>query len=421
MRNPFLPLLLLGLLTGCALHPRLAQPDGRSQLGLAPVPVATLPGWTTDHPSRLVSPLLLDCTRLGLLPQDQVLGGRGLAARLGGKAGDWAGVCAKARALPEGDDAAARGFFDRNFQAYAVSDRGRSQVLFTGYYEPEVRGSRDRGGIYQTPLLRRPDDLVQVDLGPFAPDLEGRHTAGRVRDGRLIPYPSRAQIEAGALDGQGLEIAWLADPIDLFFLQMQGAGRVRLPDGDVIRVAYAGQNGQPYVAIGKLLSEQRQIPADQISAQTIRAWLVAHPAQAKRLMDENPDYVFFREVPDLRPSEGPPGTLGVALTPGRSVAVDRDFVPLGTPVWIDTTDPLSSRPLQRLVLAEDLGGAIIGPLRTDIFFGWGDKAEQRAGRAHQKGREYLLLPRPTAQAAPATQAAPTSPAAAATAAAAKHP
>ena len=182
--------------------------------------------------------------------------------------------------------------------------------------------------------------------------------------------------------------------MDAFFLEIQGSGRVDLPGGKVIRVSYAGQNGRPYVPIGRVLADRGQIPLDQVSLQSIRAWLDAHPDQAAAMMDQNPSYVFFREIDDLRPDQGPPGALGVALTPGRSAAVDRTYIPLGAPLFVATTDPVTGAKLQRLLVAQDLGGAIRGPVRADIFFGWGKEAEDRAGRMRQPGTSYLLLPVP---------------------------
>jgi membrane-bound lytic murein transglycosylase A len=266
--------------------------------------------------------------------------------------------------------------------------------LFTGYFEPEVSGSRSPGGVFRTPMLGRPGDLVQVDLGDFVDDLKGRAIVGRLQDGKLVPYYDRAQIEAGALAKRRLELLWLADPIDAYFLQVQGSGRVDLPDGRVVRVSYAGQNGRRSVLIGKVLAERGDIPLEQISLQSIRAWLVAHPDKATEVLDQNPSYVFFREVNNLRPDEGPPGALGVPLTPGRSIAIDRGFLPMGAPVYVATTDPVSREPLQRLTVAQDVGGAIRGPVRADIFFGWGHDAEDRAGRMREHGTEYVLLPKP---------------------------
>jgi membrane-bound lytic murein transglycosylase A len=230
-------------------------------------------------------------------------------------------------------------------------------------------------------------------LGSFADDLKGRRIAGRVSNGNLVPYYDRSEIEHGALQGKRAELLYLADPVDAFFLQIQGSGRVTLPNGGLVRVTYAGQNGRPYVPIGRVLSASGDIPADQVSMQSIRAWLNAHPDHAADVMNQNPSYVFFRELPNSNQSEGPPGALGVPLTPGRSIAVDRGFIPLGAPVWIDTTDPLDGSALQRLMVAQDLGGAIRGAVRADLFFGWDKQAAERAGKMRQKGQEYVLLPK----------------------------
>jgi membrane-bound lytic murein transglycosylase A len=216
---------------------------------------------------------------------------------------------------------------------------------------------------------------------------------GRVQDGRLVPYYDRSQIEAGALARKRLELLWLSDPVDVYFLQVQGSGRVVLPNGKVVRVTYAGQNGRRSVLIGRVLADRGYLPLEQQSLQSIRAWLVAHPAEAEDVLRQNPSYVFFREVDDLRPDQGPPGALGVPLTPGRSVAVDRAFLPLGAPVFVATTDPVTELPFRRLTIAQDVGGAIRGPVRTDIFFGWGHDAEDRAGRMRRTGTEYILLPK----------------------------
>jgi membrane-bound lytic murein transglycosylase A len=208
-----------------------------------------------------------------------------------------------------------------------------------------------------------------------------------------VPYWDRAAIGRGALDGQRLAILWTADPVDAFVLQIQGSGRVLLPDGQVVRVSYAGQNGRPYVPIGRVLADRGAIPLGEVTMPSIRAWLEAHPAEAAGVMDQNPSYVFFRELPGAGPEDGPPGSLGAPLTPGRSIAVDRTFIPLGAPVWLDTTDPVTGAPLRRLMLAQDTGGAIKGPVRADIFWGWGAAAEDRAGRMKQPGTATVLLPR----------------------------
>lgn len=378
---------LMAVLAGCVVPP----PGATGGARLTEVSFGQLPGWAAAHPAQALPAFVHGCAVLASQPLDQSVGGSGEAAALGGKAGQWNQACSDARALPVGDDAAARAFFERDFQPFALG-----QGLITGYYEPQVQGSRRRGGAYQVPLLGLPDDLVRADLGQFDPDLKGKHITGRVVGQEFVPYYDRSEIDAGALIPQHLERLWLTDWTDAFFLQIQGSGRVVLPNGGVVRVTYAGQNGRPYVALGKLLADRGQIPRDQVSMQTIRAWLDAHPDQARALMDENPSYVFFKEVSGLGPDDGPPGALGASLTPGESLAVDPSIVPLGAPVWLDTTEPGGTAPLQRLMVAQDTGGAIRGQGRADIFFGWGTQAESDAGRMQQQGRSYVLLPKAVA-------------------------
>ncbi len=394
-----LPALAVLGLAGCVPPGVATAPGGKSELSLSLVGFAALPGWQADHAAEALAVFRAGCSQLAEAAVNGTLGGQGQTAALGGKPADWRAACSAAANAAPGDDAAARQVFSDYFQPYQVADAtapaaSRTQALFTGYFDPEVRGSRSPGGVYRTPLLGRPGDLVQVNLGAFAADLKGRSLAGRVEDGRLVPYYDRAQIEQGVLARRRLELMWLADPVDAFFLQVQGSGRVDLPDGRVVRVSYAGQNGRPYVAIGRILVDRSDMTMDQVSLASIRAWLEQHPDQAPALMDENPSYVFFREVNGLRPDQGPPGALGVPLVPGRSIAVDSAYIPLGAPVFIATTDPLSGAPIQRMMLAQDLGGAIKGPARADIFFGWGRAAEQRAGQMRAHGAEYVLLPRP---------------------------
>ncbi len=375
------------LLAACAVPP----PAGGEAVRLTPVGFDALPGWAADAHAAALTAFARSCARLAMLPPDQSLGGSGEIARRGGQAGQWSAACAASRAAPPGDEAAARRVFEANFQPYGVSAAGEAR--YTGYYEPEVAGARTPTAPYRTPLLRRPTDLVTAELGDFADDLKGHHIAGRVAAGHLVPYYDRAQIDSGLLDSQRLGLVWLESPIDAFFLQIQGAGRVRLPTGRIVRVAYDAQNGRPYVPIGKVLVERGALAADAVSMQSIRAWLAAHPGEARAVMETNPSYVFFREVTGIPETEGPPGAFGTPLTPGRSAAVDRAFIPLGAPLYIATTDPLGGAPWQRLVVAQDRGAAITGPLRADIFLGWGAEAEARAGRMNQRGTEFLLLPR----------------------------
>ena len=243
--------------------------------------------------------------------------------------------------------AAARGFFETWFQPYQIHDNGDPEGLFTGYYEPVLNGSRQPSPRYPVPLHAAPPDLSRIDLGRFNPDLAGYSIYGRIEGNQFLPYYSRAEIEHGALVGRQLELLWVDDPIAKFFLQIQGSGQIRLDDGEVVRVGYASQNGHPYRAIGRDLIEIGALTREEVSLQTIRAWLQAHPADAPAMMARNGSYIFFREHPELGAADGPLGTEGVPLTAGRSLAVDRRFLPLGAPIWLDTTRALAGRARRR--------------------------------------------------------------------------
>lgn len=293
----------------------------------------------------------------------------------------WRAACDAAMAGP----ADAKAFFEHWFSPYRVSAAGDTPLI-TGYYEPELAGSLQRHGPYQVPLYLRPPELVTVDLGLFRDSLAGERIAGRVVDGRLLPYPDRRAIEKGALNGRGLELVWVDNAADAFFLQIQGSGRVRLDDGSVLRIGYAATNGRPYTAIGRTLIAHGEIKPADMSMQTIRDWLARHPAQAAALMRQNASYVFFRQLD----GDGPIGAQGVVLTPGRSLAIDPRFHAYGTPVWLDVEDKFG--PVRRLLIAQDTGGAIRGPLRGDLFWGFGDAAADRAGGMVAEGDFYVLLP-----------------------------
>ncbi|GAB0118303.1 membrane protein [Acidisoma sp. 7E03] len=395
---------IMSLLAGCTLP----QTGSTGPASWQPVAFASLPGWSAAHPAAALSAFVASCQRIQYFPPDQALGGSGLAGELGGKAGLWQASCAAAKSVPPDDDGAARSYFETYFQPYLVTQAGGSTAKITGYYEPEVEGSTVPGGRYQTPLLSLPPDLVTVDLGAFDPDKPGKTAVGRLDGHKVVPYYDRFQIENGALDTNALAIAWLADPVDAFFLQIEGSGRIDLPDGHVMRVSYAGKNGRPYVPIGRVMVQQHLLPENGVTEQSIRAWLEAHPERAKAIMDANPSYVFFQVMPELPPDAGPPGALGVSLTPGHSIAVDRHFLPLGAPVWLTTTDPVSHAELDRLVVAQDLGSAITGPLRADLFFGTGAQASAGAGAMNAPGQLYVLLPRPSASPASASEPSPVS-------------
>lgn len=371
----------LALLVAVLLLPR---PAG---VVLEPVAFASLGDWERDDHEAALASFLKSCEKLGTLDPTAVYGA-GPATRSGK---DWLDACAAAKTVSAGDDAA-RQFFEARFTPYRVHEDGKTKGLLTGYYEPELRGSLTRKPPYLTPLYMRPPDLVTVSLGRFLPDLNGRTIAGAVKDGRLVPFASRADIAGGALDGHDLELLWVDDPVDAFFLEIQGSGRVALDDGQVVRVGYAGKNGRPYTSIGRVLIGRGEVAPEAMSMPALRGWLHGNPDAAEALLHENHSYVFFR----LLDGEGPLGSQGVALTPGRSLAVDRQVWPLGMPVWIDGRLPGEVAgpgvPLRRLVVAQDTGGAITGALRGDLFWGPGKRAEALAGHMKDKARFTVLLP-----------------------------
>lgn len=290
------------------------------------------------------------------------------------------------------DDAAARAFFERWLVPHRLTTtEGVDAGLVTGYYEPLLRGSRMRTERYRFPLYGTPDDLLIVDLASLYPELKSMRLRGRLVGNKVVPYFSRSEIERGQGAPAGKELVWVDDAVELFFLQIQGSGRIQLEDGEMLRVGYADQNGHPYSSIGKQLVSSGELSLDQASMQGIQAWGKRNPDKLPALLDSNASYVFFRELPAT--SGGPPGALGVPLTGGRSIAVDPRAVPLGVPVFLSTTYPNTTQPLKRLVLAQDTGGAIKGVVRADFFWGFGEEAAKSAGAMRQQGRMWVLLPR----------------------------
>ena len=308
----------------------------------------------------------------------------------------WTTVCASAATIDGHDTLAVRAFFERHFNAYQVlAADGEAKGLVTGYYEPLLHGSRQRDERYRVPLYGPPDDLLTVELGDLYPELKDKRVRARVDGKRVVPYWPRVDIDAGKAAVGGKELLFVDDPVEAFFLQIQGSGRVQLPDGSVVRVGYADQNGQPYRSIGRILVERGELTLDKASMQGIKQWGRDHPDALPALLAENPSYVFFREAtPNPAGTiDGPLGALGVPLAAGRTIAVDPRFIPLGAPVYVATTWPLSNRPLNRLMLAQDTGGAIRGAVRADWFWGFGEDAAQQAGRMKQEGMLWLLWPK----------------------------
>lgn len=310
------------------------------------------------------------------------------------KKADWKEPCTIARDVAATDAKSIRIFFEAFFTPYQVfNPDGSDTGLITGYYEPLLHGSRKRGGRFQTALFRAPDDLLTLDLASVYPEVKGLRLRGRLINNKVVPYLSRAEIDqGGALAGK--ELMWVDDPIDAFFLQVQGSGRVQFADSkETVRVAYADQNGYPYKSIGRYLVDKGELTLEQASAQGIKAWLAAHPTRQQELLNANPSYVFFKEEKLIDPKKGPKGALGVPLTAQRSVAIDPQFIPLGVPVFLSTTQPNSAVPLQRLMVAQDTGGAIRNAVRADFFWGFGAEAGEKAGRMKQKGSIWILLPK----------------------------
>jgi len=381
-------------LLACAAEPERPEPPAPEPLPrfeLRLISFEQLAGWRADDPREALGAFRRSCAQLAQRDAAIPMG----TDPLFGRVGDWQSVCTGAAALAGSSADRARAFVEDRFSPYLVIDGNNPEGLFTGYYEPLLNGSRRFGGPYTVPLYRPPDDLLRVDLGRFNPELAGYAIYGRITGREFIPYHSRGDIDSGALAGRGLELLWVDDPIDRFFLQIQGSGQVRLDDGSLVRVGYAGQNGHPYRAIGRDLIEIGVLTREHVTLPAIRAWLEAHPNDAFQIMARNRSYIFFEERPELAPDDGPLGAEGVSLTAGRSLAVDPRYIPFGVPVWLDTTAPWpeGEAPLRRLMVAQDTGGAIKGVVRGDVFWGAGERAEAIAGHMKSRGRYAILLPK----------------------------
>ncbi len=366
-----------------------------------------LPGWGQTDREAARRSFLVTCHRV--FHADAALHTANITARrtiedtpaggvlsLYGDTTDWQDAC-EAALYPAGAS-----FFQDHFTPIRIRNNSRNEGLFTGYYEPQLRGSRTQSEEYSTPLLARPDDLVMVQLSEFPGEHSGR-IAGRVENGQLKPFEDRSSIEAGAL-GNAEPIVWIDDAVDAFFLHIQGSGRVVLEDGSVVRVGYAGQNGHPYTSIGRILVQQGAITQEEASMQSIRAWLSEHPDEGRDIMQANASYIFFREIDVDDPDQGPIGAANVPLTPGYSLAVDRTYHALGAPVYVSTELP-DGTPFQRLMVAQDTGGAIRGPVRGDIFFGFGHDAGEIAGAMRSQGEMWVLVPNAVAERIATEQAA----------------
>ncbi len=382
-RRPAASAAAAALLLVAAMIPAQASTVGDARLEPAAFP--DLPGWAADDHGAALEAFRRTCAAL--------LAGEP-ALRPAREAPDLHPTCRAAAGVARAD---ARAFFERWFAPVRVVPPSGAGFL-TGYFEPEYEGALERSDAFATPLLTRPDDLVTIPQGETRPGLPAGLQAARLRaDGGLEPYPDRAAIEDGALAGTARPVAWLRHPSEAFIIHVQGSARIRLPDGGVARVAYAGRNGHPFTAIGRVLVERGEIPLPEMNLERLVGWLKAHPGPARDLMRLNRSYIFFRRADELAPGDGPIGGAGVPLTPGRSLAVDRTLWSYGLPVWLTGELPRADgtpEPLARLMIAQDTGSAIVGPARGDFYWGSGAEAGTRAGLTRQRIGFTVLLPRP---------------------------
>lgn len=380
-------LLAVLLLSACTQTVEKEAMISSKELNIKKASFASLPNWDKENFINFAAAYNKSCRPILKRGSQNAFGKK----EIFGKNQQWQIACRKFQQIDKNDTSTLRIFFETNFTPYIVMDGNEPEGLFTGYYESALKGSLTRGGQYQYPLRARPDDLVMVQLGDFREELKGQRIAGRVLNGNLKPYETHGEITAGKLPkSQDKTLVWVDSAVDAFFIQIQGSGMVSMNDGSFMRVGYAGQNGHPYYAIGRELIKRGHLTQRDVSMQSIRAWLEANPEQAQEVMETNKSYVFFRKLD----GDGPVGGQGVTLTAERSLAIDQSLIPYGIPVWVDLEHPLpDQQPIQRLMVTQDTGGAIRGPVRGDFFWGYGADAEYQAGKMKSKGRYWFLIPR----------------------------
>ncbi|RDI62257.1 murein transglycosylase A [Microvirga subterranea] len=359
--------------------------DGKARLEA--LSFADLPGWPDDDHADAYRAFLRSCRALDAQAAEL------RPARTPDP--DLLAVCREALKSPDLSGAEARAFFEARFQLFAVVPVAGEGFL-TGYYEPEFEGSREPTAGFRVPLLDRPDDLVTIPQGETLPGLDPSLQAARRTASGYEPYPDRAAIEDGALGERAKPIVYLREPGEAFILHVQGSARIRLTDGSVMRISYAGRNGRPYTSIGRLLVQRGEMDLESMTLEKLMGWLKDHPEPARDLMRQNLSYIFFREATELAPEDGPVGGAGTPLVPHRSLAVDRTLWPYGLPFWLEGALPRTlteAEPLRRLMIAQDTGSAIVGPARGDYFFGSGPQAGTRAGLLRHRTRFVVLKPR----------------------------
>ena len=377
-------------MTACASErterlPTVVQPKPDQRVRLTATSFANLPGWQSERHGEAIAALQGSCRRwAGMRDGTPLTGWPGVVQ-------DFREICRIARGLTPDNHARARRFFETHFTPHQMSKGDNARALVTAYFEPILHGSTQRSQRFATPLYRKPEDLISVDLSDFHKKWDGEKIVGRVEGNRFIPYYARREIDQGILSGRGLEILWVDDPVDAFFLHIQGSGRVVLEDGRVMRVGYAGKNGHRYASIGRKLIEMGELPKHGASMKRIRDWIRRNPRKMRSIFSVNRSYIFFRPV-EVPLNQGPIGAMQVPLTAGRSIAVDPKHNPLGIPIYLALDSGVPTGALNRIVIAQDTGGVIKGPIRGDFFWGSGDKAGQLAGSMRGTGKWFVLMP-----------------------------
>ena len=386
----------LAVLGGCAnIVASLPIPDevllGPSKpfMSIFPTAYKNVPGWKSDNHSEALPAFLKSCNKILKLPKDKALGNFDEM----GIVSDWLPLCLAARTIRPGNKTEAQYFFESRFVPYSVSNNKKSEGLFTGYYEPDLRGAFGPDARYRYPIYARPKDLISSNLGQFDDKFKGNKLTGRIKNNKFIPYFTRGEIEDGALKGRQLETVWVDNQIDAFVLHIQGSGRIVLPNGSHVRVGFAGKNGKRYTSVGRELVAAGVMNLADVTMPSIRAWMETNPLAAVALMRKNKSFIFFK----VSKNAGPIGAQGVVLTPQRSMAVDRTYYPMGLPIWLNTTLPGTREKLRRLMVTQDTGSAIKGPVRGDFFWGNGRQAGINAGLMKERGEIYLLLPKSAAR------------------------
>ncbi|MBI1327604.1 MAG: murein transglycosylase [Alphaproteobacteria bacterium] len=364
--------------------------DVPQRVQLAPATFSDLPSWPLSDEQATGAGRALGASCEKILAKDAQ---KSLTGGWAGTYADWKPLCQRFVMTSARSGASMQKFFEENFTPHLATNNGDADGLFTGYFVPTLKASLNKTGDFIYPIYTKPTDLISVDLGLFKDEWAGKKLAGQLQKDRLVPYPDRAAIDTHGLT-EARVIAYTNDPVGLFFLHIQGSGAVELPDGTRMGVGYDGQNGHSYTAIGKVLMERGELEKGNVTMQSLKEWLATHQDQAASVMHENKSYVFFRRLE----GDGVIGAEGTVLTPHHSLAVDKNLMPYGIPLWVDIEHPdKSGNRIQNLMVTQDTGGAIKGAVRGDYFWGSGEEAAHFAGLMQSRGRYWVLLPKAIAR------------------------